>query len=406
MQSFGRFVVINLRWIAAGFLLTFFSSVGQTFFIALSNAEIRSAFALSNGGFGGLYMIATLCSAATLPFMGRLLDRYSTFAVTVGSLIALAAAALALGLVWSIPSLVFALYLLRLFGQGMMTEIAFTATGRWFAANRGRAVALATLGQRAGEGLLPFVFVAVAAAIGWRNAWLAAAVAVLALALPLIGWLVRRERNPKGEASSHEHLSARDWTASEVLRDPKFYAICLGVLAPAFIGTTVFFHQVYLTEIKGWSLQLFAAGFAVMSVTNVFFSLLSGWLIDRYSSVRFLPSFLLPMALACFVVAWMKADWTIFLFMALLGISYGFSSTLSGAMWPEIYGTRHLGAIRSLVVSAMVIATAIGPGLTGWLIDIGVDFEFQLAVMGIYSLAAAALMALVSRRLMAERVAA
>ncbi|WP_245426944.1 hypothetical protein [Mesorhizobium sp. YM1C-6-2] len=85
--------------------------------------------------------------------------------------------------------------------------------------------------------------------------------------------------------------------------------------------------------------------------------------------------------------------------MALLGISYGFSSTLEGAMRPEIYGTDHLGSIRSVVVAAMVLSSAVGPGVTGYLIDIGVDHSLQLASMGAYALAATVLMWKVSRSL-------
>ena len=191
----------------------------------------------------------------------------------------------------------------------------------------------------------------------------------------------------------------KQWTRAEVLRDPIFYAICLGVLAPAFVGTTIFFHQVYLTEIRGWPLPLFASGFVVLSVTTMAVSLLAGQLIDRFSAVSLLPLFLVPLALACFAAAFLTAPWAIFVFMALLGVSYGFSSTLEGALWPEIYGTEHLGAVRSVVVAAMVFASAVGPGLTGYLIDAGVNYSLQLACMGAYSLAAAGLMWLTSRGL-------
>jgi MFS family permease len=141
-----------------------------------------------------------------------------------------------------------------------------------------------------------------------------------------------------------------------------------------------------------------------MSVTTAAFALIGGWLIDRFSAVRLLPLFLLPMAIACFVAAWLAAPWAIFVFMALLGVSYGFSSTLEGALWPEIYGTRHLGSIRSVVVAAMVLSSALGPGVTGYLIDAGVDYSLQLAAMGAYSLAATLLMLGVSRKLMKARI--
>ncbi len=400
MQTFSTFVINNVRWLTGAFLLTLFSSFGQTFFIALSNGDIRGTFGLSHGEFGGLYMLATLLSAATLPLLGRPLDRYSTLVMAVVTMLMLACATVAMGLAGSLPTLVLALYLLRLFGQGMMTQTALTATGRWFAANRGRAVSVVTLGFHVGGALLPFLFVLVTGQLGWRGSWFVCTAFILVVALPLVSALVWKERSPQSGAQPTAQRAMKQWTRAEVLRDPTFYLICLGVLAPAFAGTTIFFHQVYLTELRDWPLQLFASGFAVLSVTTMIFALLAGWLVDRFSAVQLLPLFLLPLALACFAAAYLAAPFTIFVFMALLGISYGFSSTLEGAMWPEIYGTAHLGAIRSIVVAVMVLASAIGPGITGYLIDLGVDYPLQLASMGIYSLAAAFLMWRVSRKLM------
>lgn len=399
MRSFGTFVISNLRWLAGAFLLTLFSSFGQTFFIALSNGGIREAFGLSHGEFGGLYMLATLLSAATLPFLGRPLDRYPTVAVAIVTILMLACACAVMGFAGSLPVLVLALYMLRLFGQGMMTQTAMTATGRWFAANRGRAISVVTLGFHVGNALLPFLFVVVAGIFSWRGSWFVCAVFLLVVALPVVSSLVWKERNPQSEVQPTTQRAMKHWTRAEVLGDSRFYVICLGVLAPAFVGTAIFFHQVYLTEIRGWPLELFASGFVVMSATTAAFALLGGWLIDRFSAVRLLPLFLLPLALSCFAAAWLTAPWAIFVFMALLGVSYGFSSTLEGAMWPEIYGTRHLGAIRSVVVAAMVLSSALGPGVTGYLIDAGVDYSLQLVAMGAYSLAATVLMWRVSRSL-------
>ena len=88
--------------------------------------------------------------------------------------------------------------------------------------------------------------------------------------------------------------------------------------------------------------------------------------------------------------------------MGLMGVSYGFSSTLFGALWPEVYGIRHLGSIRALTVAIMVFATAMGPGITGFLIDRGVSYPLQIGVMGVYCLAACVVLFFVSRSLSAR----
>ncbi|MCE7028555.1 MFS transporter [Jiella avicenniae] len=397
-MEFLTFLGRNARWLAGGFLLCFFSSFGQTFYISLSNGDIRREFDLSNGDFGLIYMVATLASAATLPALGWTLDRFRAWQVTVGTVICLALATAFMAFARNLPVLLLSLYLLRLFGQGMMTETAMTTTGRWFAASRGRAMAIISLGMHFGTGLFPLIFVVVAASLGWRGTWLACGATLLVVALPVLVHTTSRDRDPQSEPKLRERPAVRDWTMREVVASPTFWLVASAVLAPPFIGTTLFFHQVYLTELRGWPIEVFASGFAVMSATTVVFALLCGSLVDRFSAVRLLPFFLIPMSLACFVVSSFSAVAAIFVFMVLLGISNGFSSTLLGALWPELYGTKHLGSVRSVTVALMVLASALGPGVTGVLIDWEVSYPLQIGMMGLYCVAISLVMALVSRR--------
>ncbi|UUP15579.1 MFS transporter [Nitratireductor thuwali] len=398
-MPFFQFLRENARWLAGGFLLTFFSAFGQTYFISLSAGNIRQEYALSHGEFGLLYMLATLASALTLPYLGQIVDRYSPRAVTLFIVPMLALACVSMALSRSIAVLVVTVYLLRLFGQGMMTQNAMTAIGRWYASQRGRAVSVVSLGVDAGSATIPFFFVTIAGLVGWRNGWLVAAAALTVLAMPLVASLFAQERRPRASDPLPRGGAVRDWTRAEVLRDPFFYLLLLGIMAPAFIGTSIFFHQVYLVELRGWSLEVFAASFTFMAVSTVTFALICGHLIDKFSATALLPVFLLPMALACLVLGMLEAQWSIFVFMGLLGVSSGFSNTLMGALWPEVYGTRFLGAVRAMTVAVMVFASAMGPGLTGYLIDLGVSFPLQVLVMGFYCIAASGLMLLVSRRL-------
>ncbi|QKV17666.1 MFS transporter [Oricola thermophila] len=404
-MTFVRFMVENARWLAGGFLLTLFSAFGQTYFISLSAGDIRSEYGLSHGEFGMIYMTATLASAVSLTWVGRLVDRFSPFQVTLIIVPLLAAGSVAMAFSRHVLALVLVIYVLRLFGQGMMTQNALTATARWFAANRGRAVSLVALGQNAGEAMFPFIFVMAAGLIGWRMAWVAGAGLLLLVAMPAIAALYRQERKPRASDPEPKVTAPREWTRGEVARDPLFWLMLAGVMAPPFIGTTIFFHQVYLVELRGWSLDSFAASFVLMSAMTIVFALVSGALIDRFTAVRMLPGFLIPISVACIVLALVPAGWAPFAFMSLLGVSNGFSGTLVGALWPEIYGVRHLGAIRSFIVAFMVLSTAVGPGVTGALIDLGVSYPGQILVMGIYCIGASIVLLLASRRVRARNAA-
>ncbi|MCO6186507.1 MFS transporter [Rhizobium sp. L1K21] len=389
------FLKNNARWLAGGFLLTLFSSFGQTFFIGLSGNALRETFNLSGGAFGALYMVATLASAASLPWLGRTLDFMPGWKVIRFSMPMLAFACLLIAFAPNIAVLCISLYLLRLFGQGMMTEIAHTEIGRWFAANRGRAMAIIATGQPTGSTVLPAAVIFVTLATGdWRTAWFAGAALILLVGLPAIILLMRVERTPQSqdEQGSIER-TARDWSRREVIRDPVLYMLLAGTLAPAFIATVVFFHQGYLIELRGYDPLIFATAFPVMSITTVIAGFVCGFLVDRFGAINLLPFLLVPLAIASAAVALVTPVWGVFVFMFLLGISNGFTSTMLGALWPEVYGVANLGGIRGIIVAAMVLSTAIGPGITGALIDMGIQLPTQMFWMAGWCVVASLMLA-------------
>ncbi len=385
------FIRQNFRWLAGGFTLTYFSSFGQTYFISASVAQWQAEFGLSHGEFGRLYMFATLASAMCLPFIGRLLDVIQPHKILLLIVPLLACAALLAGFATSVPILVCAIFVLRLLGQGMMTHTALTTTGRWFVAARGRAISLVVLGHQGGEATIPLGFSMLVIAFGYQTGWFVAAATLAVIGLPFAYWCYREPRVPHGQASTEQSSlpEVRSWTRGEVLRDPVFWALLTGVLAPAFVGTTIFYHQNYLTALNDWPQQLFASSLVVLALTTVGCALLTGVAVDRFGASAVLPFFLLPLACACFALAFSGPALTLVGVMVLLGISYGIASTLFGSLWPEIYGLENLGAIRSITISAAVLATAAGPGLTGTLIDRGVDLPQQMLFFGGYCFAAA-----------------
>lgn len=399
----GSFLIFNARWLGAGFLMLFASSFGQTFFISLFGGQIRADFGLSNGDFGLIYMGVTLVAALVLGWLGEILDRWPVSRVVIFSITTLACGAAALAWSASLPMLVASLFVLRLFGQGMMTHTAYTSVGRWFSAGRGRAVAIVALGLNAGQALLPLLAVSGMAALGWRNIWLLAAVFLLTVLLPLVARLAKEDRRPDAASAGNRVRGTKDWSRAEVLRDPCFYLLLLGMLPPAFVSNAIFFHQIHLTETKGWPAGIFASAFILYAVVTVVNALLSGYLVDRFSALRLLPIYLLPMGMGCLALGTIEAPWAVVAFLVLYGVADGFSLTLFGSIWPEVYSTRYLGAIRAVIVAIMVFASALGPGLTGVLIDAGVPFASQIVVMGIYCVAVCAVLLPVSLRVRARR---
>lgn len=398
------FIRAELRWLAAGFLLTFFSGFGQTYFISLSNDALMDRFALSHGGIGLTYALATLTSAAILLEFGKIVDRVSTRTSVMIVVAGLGLACLLVSAAWAVWALFLAFLGLRLFGQGMMSHVAMTATGRWFEASRGRAVSLVALGHPASEAVMPPVAVAVLLAFGLKELWWIGAGVLAFIALPLLFLLLYRERVPKhagGQAGEPAPAPKLSWRRGDVLREPVFFLMLLGVLCPPFMVTGLFFHQQHLIAIKDWPAGVWAAGFTSFAGAQVASSLLSGALIDRFSARALLPFYLIPLALALTLPALLEPGWSIFMLMVMIGLTGGAAATIMGAIWPEVFGLKYLGEIRALTFAAMVASTAASPVITGTLIDAGIVFTRQLAVMGGYCLLASLLMGLIQPRLAA-----
>lgn len=392
----------ELRWLSSGFLLMLYSGFGQTYYIALFAGHLKTDLSLSDGEFGSLYTIGTLASAVLLAWAGKLADTVSVRWLGAGVIGGLALTSLGMAAVSSPLMLALVFFGLRFFGQGMCTHTSMTAMGRWFNRKRGRAVSVAGLGLPASEGLMPPLAVAVVALIGWRETWVASAILLL-FAVPAFVVLLRHERHPTlgpmSAVSQDTDVTTRHFTRGEVLRNPVFYGVMPTVLAPPFIVTAVFFNQVTLVEIKRWELAWFAAAFPLLAAIHVVSGLGSGWLIDRIGSRRLLSAYLVPLGLATLLLALADNPYVLPLAMVLIGLTLGSAAATSGALWAELYGTKHLGAIRAVTTAAIVFATAAAPGLVGVLLDAGVALEVQLSAMALYCFAATIWITLLMPRL-------
>jgi MFS family permease len=384
------FILSNRRFLGFGLLLTFASSFGQTYFISLFSADIRARFGLSHGDFGAIYALGTLASAASLIWVGRKIDhidlRLFCLFVTVGLGIA------CILMAWS-PSVVvlgFAIYTLRLFGQGLMSHASSTAMARYFESSRGTALSIASIGYPLGEALFPFAAVSLLAVLSTGQTWGVIALSVFLIIAPLVQFLLRghQERHQRHlerarELPAHDP-QARQFSRIDVLKDRNCYVILSVVLAPSYITTGIFFHQVHLVDVKGWELSWFAAAFVVYATCQLISSLATGPLIDRSNALRLLPWFLMPLGVGLTILSAVNHPLAIPLFMLFGGLSAGASATISGALWAEIYGVAHLGAIKAMAVALMVFSTALSPASLGWMIDAAVSLESILYAMAAY----------------------
>jgi MFS family permease len=386
LNSF-KFYKQNFRWLFAGALLTYSSSFGQTYFISIFAGEIRAEFDLSHGGWGTVYMVGTLCSALAMVFAGSLMDNFRARTLGTVLLVAIAVTAVLMSVNIYLIGLVGIIFLLRFLGQGMLAHVPKVAMSRWFQATRGRALAVSSMGFVIGEATLPLLFVTISSLLGWRDTWLVIAALAL-LFIPVIFQLLKTERTPKSEVQENTSVGmlGKQWTRMDAIKHPLFWLVLPTWLAIPAFATAFFFHQVHFTEVKGWELINFVALFPIYASVSLFSLVMSGFIIDRFKSDFLVPLLTLPFAASFFIFSYADTLFVAAIAFVFFALMAGFSSTVSSTFWAEFYGTEHLGSIKSFAASIMVFASAIGPWLTGVLIDQGITLDRQLPLIAIYFL--------------------
>lgn len=370
----GYLRLLRERWpaLAFGFLAVFWGNFGQTFFVGVFSASIQDSLGLSASLYGGIYSLATLVSAMTVVWAGSLIDRVSLSGYSSCVCLGLASAALLMWQVDGVFLLALGFFGLRLFGQALLPHTGMTTMARCFDDHRGKSLSVASSGVPAGEIVMPLMGVLMIAWLGWQQTFLLISLFMVLVALPLMWVLIR----VAGLHISHskEANPARPSTVRKLLLTDRRYWLALpGLMAPPFIVTGIFIHQDFVIASKGWTPAWFAACFVVYGVVHWLASLATGLLVDRYSAVRLLPYYLLPMALGLLVLSLLSGLWVAMLLMILLALTIGSIPPITGSLWPEIYGVENLGTIRSMNVAIMVFATSLSPIVYGLCIDNGVD---------------------------------
>jgi len=384
--------LIRSEWqlLLFGFLMTFWSSPGQTFLISLFSGEIRAELGLSDGEFAGIYSLATLASAIVMVWTGTLVDKVDLKKLSIAIVIGLGIGCGLMSVSVGVISLLVSLFLIRQLGQGLMFVTSATAMVRYLDEHKGKSSALAGMGYAVSEAVMPSIVVALLFWFGWRVSWQIAGVVLVLFMVPAI-WYLLRDHDQRHQKYTEEFLASddtverayrrRQWTRSEVIRDKLFYLFAPGLLSQPLMFTGFIFHQVHLVESKNWSLSAWASLFAMYALVSVGTKIVTGLLVDRVGAIRMVPLVALPMGFGLvFLSLSSNLVWG-GVFLALTGLTVGFQSTVIAPFWSEMYGNKHLGSIKSLGTSVMVFCTALSPVIIGWYIDAGISMD-RLAIWG------------------------
>ena len=374
---------LSLKVIIFGFIFTFFSSFGQSFFLGLFNSSIRNELSITHGQFGSIYASATLLSSFFLIWLGKKIDDIDVFKFAFLVTLLLSFSCFFFSKISSVTILFLAIFFMRFSGQGMMSHTATTTISRYFSKSRGKALSTSWFGLSSAEFILPVLIIYLLTIYDWKNIWMSISALVI-IFLPIVSYILLKNLHLDSREitndKNYKDENIKQWKRIEVLKDYRFYIIGANMLAMPWIATGVFVYQSFILESKNWGPYIIAQSFMAYSILSVITLFFSGFLIDKFSSRKILIYMNIPLLLAALILIYFKNPISSFVFLGLIGISNGFANVLGSSTWAEIYGVKYIGSIKALTTALMVFATAFGTALFGVLIDYGFSIE-QIAVV-------------------------
>lgn len=370
MRLYYQFLKENFGPVFYGWLLTFFSSFGQTFYISLFVPFILDQFQFSKSLFGGYYAVATIIASFLLLNYGHLVDSRPLRPLTIQTVLLLFASCLMLGLAVH-PAMVFvALVGLRLGGQGYMSHISLSVMSRYFTADRGKALSLAGMGYAMGEMMFPLIVGLLLAFLNWHIALILVSLLLLSVFIPVKKLNLEAMDVHEGTA---EVSGKEKWAYfGKLSKEKPFWVLIPAVFFFSFVVTGIFFFQYVLADEKGWPLEWYALCFSGYAIVRFLFLLYGGMFTDKRSASTLFPFYLLPMAFGLVALAIVPGKIAALIFLLLTGVSTGMNSIVSSAVIAELYGTARVGQVRSLFSMIMVLSTALAPVVIGFLLDQGI----------------------------------
>ena len=392
---------LNKKVIIFGFIFTFFSSFGQSFFLGLFNAPIRNELGITHGQFGNIYATATIFSSLLLIWVGKKIDEYQIIYYSFFVILLLFFSSLFFSFINSIIFLSIGIFLMRFSGQGLMSHTSTTTISRFFEKSRGKALSTIWFGLSSAEFILPVLVTYLFVIYSWRSVWQGIAIIVI-IFLPFVVLNTIKQiklDSREKDLDPKKNFKIKSWRRREVIKDYRFYIVSLNMLAMPWIATGVFVYQSFISDSKMWNIYTIPKAFMVYSLASIITLFFSGFLVDKFTSRKLIPIMNIPLLISMFVLFYYQQEISAFIFLGLVGISNGLANVLGSSTWAEIYGVKFIGSIKALTTAFMVFSTAFGTAVFGLMIDNGFSIENIAFVSGIYIVISLFLLILIRNKL-------
>ena len=396
---------IDYAWVILGVAMTgmFMSGPGQSYSVAAFIDPMLGDLGLLRSQYSLAYLVATLISGASLPFLGRALDRLGARLMLPGIALLLGLACLGMAGVRHLAGLYLGLSFVRSLGQGALTLVSTWMIGQWFVRRRGLAMGLLGLGSTFSFMAFPAGNLWLIEGYGWRGAWTALAVAVWALLCVPAALLVRnrpedlgrepdRPMTKPGSGSSRATATTEtthDWTAGQAWRTAAFWKVVSALATSAMVSTGLVFHQVSILADRGVTQEAALGLLGVQAFVACVMSVLGGYLADRIPPRHLLSASMVLMALAIVLLLGVRSPLAALPYSALLGMHTGIQRCSGSVTLINFFGRTHFGSVNGIAMSLVIGAAALGPLPLALAQDFLGGYEPALLLLLLFPLASA-----------------
>lgn len=387
--------------LGAGFMILFFSG-GSRFAFGLMLKPMSEDLEVSRSTLSLAVTMFMVVSAIAMPFVGRLVDRWSLRGtVAIGVVIGAAGLAL-MGQVhysWQVFLVYGVVYALGNSATSIAPVVVMVS--QWFIERRGAATSIAVSGNAIGQLVIVAALASALAALGWQSAYTVLAVVNIAILLPLVLLVVR----PGPPPEAHAVPSADDDTLPESGSDPEVQPLTLrqALSSKPFLllvgiyticGFQDFFvatHVVAFAQDQGVGDVLAGNLLAWMGVMGLVGVLVAGLMADALGASR--PTavcFVMRIGIFALILLAQNTP-AIMAFGLLYGFTFLMTAPLTVVFLSNIYGPHRLGTLTGTVSMIHQIMGGLGALAGGWIYDLTGAYDAAFVLMLALSLAATAM---------------
>ena len=377
----------------------FFSGPGQTYSVSIFSQAYMDVYGWSRSLVSSYYSLATLFAGLLLPMIGRLIDKKGQ-----RKMMTIIASVLGLVCLWmsfvQFPWMLFIGFMaLRLFGQGSMSLLPATLIPQWFMKNRGKALSLMAIGGVLGSAVMPPLNYAMIDQFGIAFAWRFWMILLIGFMAP-ITWIFVRDKPenigeiPDGILQPSKNIKKikrkkieivdHPWTLKEASATRAFWMFIFCMIIPSMVNTGITFHMVSIILEKGHDGVYAAFLLSIVALVQFPTTFVAGFVVDHVAVHLVKAINYLLLGIAILLLMYSKSPQALVIYAVVHGIFVGFDGVSTGVLWPNYFGRTHLGSIRGVTMTAMVIVSALGPLPFGIYYDLFSSYKGILTIMIIF----------------------